>query len=298
MDKKYYDSDIEIISRFIERVFHVSIETALKERRTYDYLDKYMYAAKSDFVPFKNTIHRKEITRGTVWVCWLQGIETAPKLVKRCVETIQDKANGRRVILLSERNYKQYVRLPKEIEEKKKNGVISNTFFSDILRLALLAEYGGTWIDATIFCTGEIPSYMLDSEFFCFRSSIHYYKDSLIRGSNWWISANPKNDLICKTRNILYEYWKHEDKVINYFIFHLIVSKLTEEDMRCRSIWYSMPYMENSNSHILMGKMSHIYDEDMFQIICKNSPIHKLSYKLGIGGRGTYYSKLISKRES
>lgn len=295
MRRLYYDSDIEIVSGLVKKFFHVSIETSLKEQRVYEYLSKYMYAARPDYKPFKNTVHQKKIDRNTVWVCWLQGIDSAPKLVKRCVETIQENAGQRKIIFLSEHNYKQYIRLPREIEEKKKSGVISNTFFSDILRLALLAEYGGTWIDATIFCTNEIPPYMLDSAFFCFRSSIH--STSLIKGSSWWISADPQNDLICKIRNILYEYWKHEDRAINYYIFHIIVSKLVEEDMRCRSIWYSMPYMDNSNSHILMGKMAHLYDENIFRIICRNSPIHKLSYKFGTGGRGTFYSKLISRKE-
>lgn len=295
MHKNYQDTDIEILSKIIQKIFHVSIEVSLKEQRAYEYIDKYMYILKPDYKAFRNTLHRKDVTRNTIWICWLQGIDAAPKLVKRCIESIRENVGEHKIIILTEQNYKDYIKLPREIEEKKISGVISNTFFSDILRLSLLAEYGGTWIDATIYCTGKIPSYMLDNELFCFQSSIHF--KSLIKGSVWWISANQNNDLICKARDVLYEYWKHESTVINYYILHLIISKLVDNDSRCRSIWYTMPYVDNSNSHILMGKMRQPYDDKKFQIICENSVIHKLSYKLGTGGRGSFYSKLISKRD-
>lgn len=129
MRRLYYDSDIEIVSGLVKKFFHVSIETSLKEQRVYEYLSKYMYAAKPDYKPFKNTVHQKIIDRNTVWVCWLQGIDSAPKLVKRCVETIRENVGRRKVIFLSEHNYKQYIRLPREIEEKKVGCDIQHFFF-------------------------------------------------------------------------------------------------------------------------------------------------------------------------
>ena len=33
------------------------------------------------------------------------------------------------------------------------SGQITKTHLSDLLRLELLIRYGGTWIDATVFCT-------------------------------------------------------------------------------------------------------------------------------------------------
>lgn len=296
MKKKYYDSDIEIVSKIVENIFHISIEAPLKQQRAYEYLDRYLYAIESGYKSYRSAIHRKDITRDTIWVCWLQGIAAAPNLIKRCVESIYQNIKDCKVIILSEENYRKYIRLPKEIEEKKQAGIISKTFFSDILRLFLLAEYGGTWVDATVYCTGRVPNFMLKGEFFCFQSSIHF--KSLIKGSSWWLSANPNNDLICKARNMVYEYCKHEDSLINYFLLHLIFSKLIDVDSRCRSIWYTMPYVENSNSHALMGRMRQPYNDELFKIICDNSVVHKLSYKIGTGGRGTFYSELISKKRN
>ena len=45
-----------------------------------------------------------------------------------------------------------------------------NTHFSDILRIHLLAYYGGCWIDATCFQMAPIPLQILQSPLFLFRS--------------------------------------------------------------------------------------------------------------------------------
>ena len=39
------------------------------------------------------------------------------------------------------------------MEEKKKKGIISRTHYSDLLRLEILGNYGGIWLDSTFFCT-------------------------------------------------------------------------------------------------------------------------------------------------
>lgn len=61
-----------------------------------------------------------------IWWCWLQGLESAPPIVKACY-----------------------------ILDKWKAGIISNTHFSDILCLELLTSRGGIWVDATVFVTGN-----------------------------------------------------------------------------------------------------------------------------------------------
>ena len=87
-----------------------------------------------------------------IWVCWWQGLDNAPLLVKKCVKSIKKNAGNHKVILLTEENYKDYVTIPKWIEKKREQGIITRTNYSDLLRLSLLAEHGGMWLDATFFC--------------------------------------------------------------------------------------------------------------------------------------------------
>lgn len=43
-------------------------------------------------------------------------------------------------------NYYNWVQLPQYVEEKFRKGLIPPALFSDLLRLALLKQYGGVWM--------------------------------------------------------------------------------------------------------------------------------------------------------
>ena len=51
------------------------------------------------------------------------------------------------------------------IEEKFEKGKIGMAHFSDLLRISLLAKWGGMWIDSTALCT--------DEDFFRYASKQH-----------------------------------------------------------------------------------------------------------------------------
>lgn len=51
-------------------------------------------------------------------------------------------------------NYHNWVQLPQYVEEKFRKGLIPPALFSDLLRLALLKQYGGVWMDASVYCSG------------------------------------------------------------------------------------------------------------------------------------------------
>ena len=106
----------------------------------------------------------------TIWICWLQGIDKDPSLIKRCYKSIKDNFKDSKIVV-DESYINDYVELPSYIMEKDGKGIITKTHFSDILRLELLSQYGGTWIDGTVYCRGwdDKFSYMRKSLFLCFR---------------------------------------------------------------------------------------------------------------------------------
>ena len=89
--------------------------------------------------------------RDVIWCCWLQGVEQAPAVVKKCIRSFSKFE--KKIHVITAENYAEYVSLPDCIVRKWEEGIISNTHFSDLLRIALLAERGGLWIDATVFCS-------------------------------------------------------------------------------------------------------------------------------------------------
>ena len=94
-----------------------------------------------------------------VWVCWFQGMDQAPELVKKCFESLQRNLTDREIILITSDNMCNYVQFPDFILDKWKNGKITHTHMTDLLRLELLVKYGGMWVDATVLCTSKPVSY-------------------------------------------------------------------------------------------------------------------------------------------
>lgn len=215
----------------------------------------------------------------TIWILWLQGMDTAPVIVQKCYASIlQYKPEDFNIVLLARNNLFEYISLPDYIVQKYDEGKISATHFSDIIRVELLYMYGGLWIDATVFCMDTIPAFMYTGQMFAFKIP-GTDTEPVTKISNWWIYSQKRNRIICALRNMLHSYWKKEDDIVDYYLFHIIFSKLVETDLECNFIYRRIPYYNSGNAHVLFGKLDHEYSNEDWEIIKFTSPIQKLSYK-------------------
>lgn len=255
----------------------------------YDYLLKYRYVLERPLQPadVPNPFPNK------VWVCWLQGMEQAPEVVQKCVESIYRHAGGKdRVIVLNEQNLTDYIQMPADLQEKWKKGIISNTHFSDLLRLALLVEYGGVWIDSTSYLTEDLPDYVENADLFCFKAG----PIAKIIASNWFFVAKPHHGILEKTRNLLYEYWRKENRLVAYSIFHPFFTMAVESTPACREAWQRVPSFNDMNAKVLSDELFTPYSPERWKQIRRFSFVHKLSYKYNreeYGKPGTYYAMLM-----
>lgn len=226
-----------------------------------------------------------------IWVCWLQGMDNAPDIVKSCYKSLQKNANGHKVILLDHTNISSFIELPDYIEEKYKRKIIKPAFYCDIIRVALLEKYGGMWIDATVFTTERIPEIYFEQEIFCFKAS--NLKNDPIKASNWCICAQPNNEIIVKTKNTLLEYWKRENHAIDYYFFHYIFARAVDSNDVTKQMWNSMPYFNNENPHVLQFEMQNKFLEERWEYIKRISPVHKLAYR-EYELKDSYLAKIIN----
>lgn len=229
-----------------------------------------------------------------VWVCWFQGMENAPEIVKRCYQSLKQYITDREIVVISEKNYRDYVGFPEYIEEKIQSGIISKTHMSDLLRLELLIKYGGTWIDATVLCTGVCPKYMLDSDLFLFQMLKPGLDGASTCISNWFLTACKGNCLLKLTQQLLYQYWKENNKIEDYFLFHDFFQLAIETYPR---EWEQVIPFSSSTPHILLLRLFDIYDEKMWSAVQEQTVFHKLTYKFSEENRkkqGTYYDKIIN----
>lgn len=290
---KSFNEVINSISRFIFRRRHIfwtndlDIKSLLLERKVYKKLQKkYYYILKNN--KNDNKIQKRS---NKIWTCWLQGVENAPILVKKCIESIKNNFKDEEVIVITEENYQNYIHIPDYIVNKWKNGIISNAHFSDIIRIYLLTEYGGVWMDSTVYIlSSNIPKYFYESPLFVFSNM---KRNSLINISNWYICAYSHNLILEKVKELLTEYWKKENCAIHYFIFHMFFKMASDE---YKDEWEKVPKFSNIQPHLLSSEILTKYDLDREKQISNACPIQKLNYKLDITKdiSNSFYRKIIA----
>lgn len=227
-----------------------------------------------------------------VWILWLQGEDAAPELVKACINSARKMFRSRKVMVLDHETVLKKINLPNYIVEKYANGVISNAHYSDILRAALLAEYGGIWIDSTVSCTAEkAPKFMEDAQLFVFKDiGIPLRRKKSIVASSWLIASKKKDPIMCSVYELLKEYWKHANRLDDYFLFHLFFTMAAEY---YRSEWDEIPTYSNIPPHILQMELNDAYDEERWEQICGVSSFHKLSHHTRFDKDGTMYDHIL-----
>jgi len=119
------------------------------------------YLKFRDIAPEKLTFPETQVDE-PIWLFWNTGLEQAPEIVRTCYQSVKKYA-GRQVVLLTENNVQNYINMPDYLNEKLKSGVLPLAIYTDLMRVALLEHYGGTWMDATILLTDEIPQEILNS---------------------------------------------------------------------------------------------------------------------------------------
>ena len=152
-----------------------------------------------------------------IWFMWLQGIDNAPELCRINYMYLKKKF-GNGVHLITADNVFDYVEIPDFIKAKWINGTISNTHFSDIIRVQLLSTYGGTWIDATVFINSNFLERLTE---FCLPQTFKPGSNGhALPVSSWFINVPGENKYIERVRDLLFLYWEKNNRLIDYFLLH------------------------------------------------------------------------------
>ena len=268
--------------------------------------NKMLGKLRKRYRPFIETYLKKEAEKGIrprkhsrdIWMLWLEGMEQAPEIVKVCSRSVQECLGDRPIHILTEKNYREYVTFPDFIQDKIERGIISRTHMSDLLRLELLIKYGGTWMDSTIFCSSsKVPEYMLDSDLFVFQDLKPGLDGHSQRISNWMITACTNHPILRLTRALLYEHWRKNDVLEDYFIFHdlfeLAIEAYPDE-------WNEVIPFSNAAPHILLLRLFEPYNDRIWKAVREMTPFHKLTYKFDEEKTqipGTYYKVLLEGGE-
>ncbi|MBY8185561.1 capsular polysaccharide synthesis protein [Vibrio fluvialis] len=247
---------------------HIHHKLVKKYRR----LIKNSYSQELDKI-----VHTSEpIEHRKIWILWYQGIESAPDIVKLCYSKMLN-LNDKEVILITQDNIKDYVTLPDNILIKFEQGKISHAHFSDILRVELLYQHGGIWLDSTVLCSKrELPKYIERSSLFFYQLLKPGKDGHSILCSSWVMSASKGNPFLGLVRRCLHDYWSQNNSLEDYFLLHIIISALLQE---CPDYYESLIKVCNSTPHTLLLSFNREYTPELYEFLIKNSSVHKLTYK-------------------
>ncbi len=238
-----------------------------------------------------------------VWVLWLQGMEQAPELVKMCVESLRSNLPKEtaqlRVITID--NLAEYIELPSWIVEKFQQGAISLTHLSDIIKMGLLYRYGGMWIDAAYYVANPIPPEFFDREFFTLKMKEPMRKNDISQG-RWagdFLLVKPKNILTAFVLEALYEYWKIQNNLLDYYLLDYVIAaaynnlpdvKKLLDDCECT----------NPHAFVLKSLLNEKCSPGLYEEITCDTNFFKLTYKVSpdkenVVGDKTFYGCMLDK---
>ena len=119
----------------------------------------------------------------TIWIFWWQGESNMPYPVDLCLNSVKRHMGEHQIVLVSKDNYSNYLDVPQYMLQKLEMGKISYAHFSDYVRVALLAQYGGMWIDSTFYMT---DSFSVDFSGYSFFSINHGGEKSWVASNDLW----------------------------------------------------------------------------------------------------------------
>lgn len=251
-----------------------------REKLTAAYLRRYAHI--SGTIEQETTMVLQNDSRIPVWMFWAQGIDHAPELVRVNAEHTKQILNNKkyRVQVLDLKLAINMLDIPEALLTKYRNGKMQDAFFSDLIRVMLLAKYGGLWVDATVYLSmPEIPTDILESPFFIFKDEKFNLKnnDYLIPGSNWLIWAKKGSTIADMMQSSLIDYWLKNDYVPYYFFFHVLMGLIFKQNP---ADYEGMPSYYNKMPHIVQSRMGHSIDAIELSEVLEFVFAHKLSYKL------------------
>lgn len=213
-----------------------------------------------------------------IFMYWGQKFINAPFVVKKCLSSWKLKNPTWRVIELDDDNLNEYINIEEEIPNIK-DKKIKKASYSDIIRILLLANYGGCWCDATTFCTQSLDDWLnknISTGFFGFDKP---GPDRLL--SSWFLYGEKNNYIIKKWKEKTVLFWNNNNHANDYFWFHYLFGNLYNSDDKFKELWDLTPKISADGPHYvlfegLVKKLSNNVKSHIDEI---KIPVYKLTYE-------------------
>lgn len=219
-----------------------------------------------------------------------------PPLVKTCYQQAKRVFQDKNVVLLDQNNWNDYVEIPAIILEKVKAGIITLTHFSDILRMALLCQCGGLWMDSTLFISRTIPDKILKQPLFTIKSEKELAYVSHCRWTSFCFGSLKGHPLAKFMQNLFFEHWQRFDHFIDYFFIDYGIRMAYDE---CKPIRDSIDRyaLQQDSLYSLVNSLSSIYTPERWDKIMQSGLFFKLNRRKEVqeqvDGKETIFGQMV-----
>lgn len=198
-----------LLAVFANKWKHFNIEKYLYKKLKFIVKN---YSDRERFSEFNNEYEK------IIWTMWWQENEM-PEEIKICLRSIKKFSADYKLVVITRNNVNKYVSLPDCVKNKINLGMITYTHLSDIIRVYLIKNYGGLWLDSTIFVSREIPKKIFDYAYY--TNKLNPEETSCISKKRWAgyiLAGKPNNIYCCFMLDCFYKYWETEETLIDYFL--------------------------------------------------------------------------------
>lgn len=280
-----YDIIISKIIKFFRIILRLLDKTRfIPTRALYSIYFKYIMYNVTKSINFEEIDkENKEINRKIknkhIWVMWWQGIDHAPAIVVKNIERLECIFKTE-VMLITEKNFEMYTDIDPGIVTKFRQGKITFTQWSDIVRFNLLKNNGGIWIDSTVVVYPTIKELSIRKDFFTLGNVKEDFT-FISRGkwTGWCIGGDSDYELFSFVNSFFKCYFKNHDVSIDYFLVDDAIMLYYERSDKFKNVINNNLYPWNN--YILASNLFNVVDDDFFKCI-ESDPykaVQKITYK-------------------
>jgi hypothetical protein len=155
-------------------------------------------------------------------------------------------------------------------------GLISKTHFSDILRMALLSEHGGIWLDATMLVTGTI--HQKNMPFFTIKREYGGESVSRQRWTGFCIGGQRNTIVFEFVKFLFFEFWKKYNSLIDYFLIDYAIAVAYDCISSIKKTIDEVP-LNNRHLYTMQNNLGHAFDPEIGALITGDTIFNKLTWK-------------------
>jgi hypothetical protein len=227
-------------------------------------------------------INNDRVIRGnTIWMLWLDGFDTAPWIVKKVHESWVTLNSGWDVVVVDRSSLSTYLPGVHILE------TIGDAAKSDVVRLHLLAKYGGVWADASMLCMVPLDLYIYDA-----LAPSNFWMYHGVRGPASWFMVSTVNACIPRKWAAASDaFWStYTGDAYDYFWMDSLFVKLLQDDDEFAQEWSRVPYLsceDPGQSHMLATTWGNVATPENLEIFMNRPPYAvKLNRRLDMNSPG------------